>query len=95
MAGPSEIIHRITRLDRDVDMNVDDGVYLSLRGKWTLNYGVAHLRGDRVERLVYEDNNVGRLQKASDADVFAYVAQELRRLSGLLRGVTTSTMPAR
>ena len=39
-------------------------------------HGVALLKGDRVERLIYQDDNVGRLAKASKADVYAYVAQD-------------------
>jgi dipeptidyl aminopeptidase/acylaminoacyl peptidase len=72
-----EIVHRAVRLDPDADaFDLDDGVILSLRGKWTLHYGVARLRGDRVERLVYQDDNISRLAKASDAEVYAYVAQD-------------------
>lgn len=41
-----------------------------------MHYGFAQLRGGRVERVVYQDDNVGRLQKAEDADVFAYVVQD-------------------
>jgi dipeptidyl aminopeptidase/acylaminoacyl peptidase len=71
-----EIVHRTTRLDPEVELNLDDGVYLTLHGKWSLNSGIGLVRRERVERLVYEDNNIGRLQKASDADVYAYVAQD-------------------
>ena len=72
-----EIVHRIARLDPDADpVDLDEGVYLTLRGKWTLYHGVARLRGDRVERLIYQDDNVARLTKAKSADVYAYVAQD-------------------
>ena len=72
-----EIVHRIARLDPDADpADLDEGVYLTLRGKWTLYHGVARLRGDRVERLIYQDDNVARLTKAKSADVYAYVAQD-------------------
>jgi dienelactone hydrolase len=71
-----EIVHRTVQLDPDEDLNLEDGVYLTLRGKWTLNHGIARLSADGVERLVYQDDNIGRLQKASEADVFAYVVQD-------------------
>ena len=72
-----EIVHRIARLDPDADpVNLDEGLYLTLRGKWTLHSGAARLSGGRVERLIYQDDNVARLTKAENADVFAYVAQD-------------------
>ena len=72
-----EITHRIVRLDPDAgSIDLDEDIYVSLRGKWTLHHGIARIRGSRVERLLYVDDNVGRFAKASDADVYAYVAQD-------------------
>ena len=72
-----EIVHRVARLDPDADpVDLDEGLYLTLRGKWTLHSGVARLLGGQVERLIYQDDNVARLTKAENADVFAYVAQD-------------------
>lgn len=76
--APNQITHRYVSIDPDedaIDLSGGD-VYLSLRGEWTLNHGYARLRAGRVEELVYQDDNVGRLIKADDADVFAYVAQD-------------------
>ena len=72
-----EIVYRVAQLEEDPDpMDLDAGIHLTLRGKWTLHHGVARLRGDRVERLIYQDDSVSRLAKARDASVFAYVAQD-------------------
>jgi len=71
-----EIAHRVVRLDPDADAFDVDDLYVALRGKWTLHHGIGRIEGDGVERLVYQDDNVARFAKASDADVFAYVAQD-------------------
>jgi dipeptidyl aminopeptidase/acylaminoacyl peptidase len=74
---PEEITHRLLRLDPDADaVDLTQDVFVSLRGKWTLHQGVARLRGSRVDRLLYEDNGVSRMAKATDADMYAYVAQD-------------------
>jgi dienelactone hydrolase len=72
-----QIVHRIARLDPDADpVDLDQDLFLTLRGKWTLQHGVARLSQGRVERLVYQDDNVARFAKAENADVYAYVAQD-------------------
>lgn len=71
-----KIIHRRVRLDPDEDAIDRDDLVLALRGEWSMYYGFARFDGDRVTRLVYQDDNVGRLQKAENADVFAYVVQD-------------------
>ncbi|MEJ2206276.1 MAG: prolyl oligopeptidase family serine peptidase [Gemmatimonadota bacterium] len=71
-----EVVFRAVRLDPDADAIDLGNTYLTMRGKWTLRYGIARLQGEEVERLVYEDDNIGRLAKASEADVYAYVAQD-------------------
>jgi len=71
-----EIAHRVVQLDREADAYDLDDLYVSLRGKWTLHHGIGRIEGDGVERLVYQDDNVARFAKASDTDVFAYVAQD-------------------
>ena len=72
----SENIFRIARLDEEeeyIDLNED--VYLTIRGKWTKHSGVAKLANDRLTRLVYLDANISRLSKAENEDVYAYVAE--------------------
>ena len=71
-----EIVHRVVRLDPEADAYDLDDLYVSLRGKWTLHHGIGRVEGDDVERLVYQDDNLGRFAKASEADVFAYIAQD-------------------
>jgi dipeptidyl aminopeptidase/acylaminoacyl peptidase len=71
-----EIMHRVVRLDPEADTYDLDDLYVALRGKWTLHHGIGRIGGDRVEQLVYQDGNVGRFARASDAHVFAYVAQD-------------------
>jgi dipeptidyl aminopeptidase/acylaminoacyl peptidase len=84
-----QIVHRYANTDpdagnfgrrADVDrshyIDLSEDVYLSVRGEWTLNHGYARLRAGRVEQLVYQDDNVGRLIKADDANVFAFVSQD-------------------
>ena len=72
-----EIRHRYARLDRDEDyVDLEHTVYMSLYGQWTKKYGYARMQhGQPPERLVFLDKNVGRLAKAEDADVYAYIVQ--------------------
>jgi dipeptidyl aminopeptidase/acylaminoacyl peptidase len=70
-------VHRYLRLDAD-ERTIDPGkpLYLSLTGEWSRKSGIGRVRpGKPVERLVWRDQNVGRLVKARDAEVYAYVAQ--------------------
>jgi len=72
-----EVRHRYARLDREQEyVDLEQPVYMSLYGQWTKKYGYARMQhGESPERLVFLDKNVGRLAKAEDADVFAYVMQ--------------------
>lgn len=57
-------------------IDLDQPIYVSLNGEWSKKRGIARVRPGRdVERLVWEDANIGRLTKAEDADVYAYVRQ--------------------
>ncbi len=72
-----KVRHRYVRLDRDEEF-IDSArpLYLSLYGEETKQYGYARMRiGREPERLLWLDAGVGRLAKADDADVFAYVVQ--------------------
>jgi dipeptidyl aminopeptidase/acylaminoacyl peptidase len=71
-----EVTHRVVRLDPEADAYDTDDLYVSLRGKWTLHHGIGRIESGGVDQLVYEDNNVGRFTKASEAGVFAFVAQD-------------------
>jgi dipeptidyl aminopeptidase/acylaminoacyl peptidase len=68
--------HRLVVLDPE-DRRVDLGrpTYVALYGDRTKQFGYGRLRGGRMERLILEDRNVGRITKAKDADVFAFVRQ--------------------
>jgi len=73
-----QIRHRYVRLDREEDF-IDPGeyLYLSLYGEWTKQFGYARMRiGRPVEQLVFLEKNVGRLTKAEDEEVYAYVIQD-------------------
>jgi dipeptidyl aminopeptidase/acylaminoacyl peptidase len=77
---PDSIRYRRVRLDPDekyVDMAKP--VYLSATGDWSKQSGYSRLAGGKLERLVWEDANIGRLAKAKDADVYLYVAQDFNR----------------
>jgi dipeptidyl aminopeptidase/acylaminoacyl peptidase len=69
--------YRYLRLDPE-ERSIDPAkpLYLSATHDWTKASGIARVGiGKAVERLIWQDRSVGRLIKARDADVFAYVAQ--------------------
>ncbi len=76
-AADEEVRHRYARLDREEEyIDLEHPVYMSLYGQWTKKYGYARMtHGQSPERLVFLDKNVGRLAKAEDAEVYAYVVQ--------------------
>ncbi len=49
-------------------------VYLSLEGRWTKKTGYARLDNGKVDRALYVDKGVRGLEKAKNADVYAYQA---------------------
>jgi dipeptidyl aminopeptidase/acylaminoacyl peptidase len=71
-----QVRHRYVRLDPDEEF-IDDQkpVYVSLFGIWTKKSGYGRLTKAGVERLLWDDKDIGRLGKASDADVFQYVSE--------------------
>jgi dipeptidyl aminopeptidase/acylaminoacyl peptidase len=71
-----QIIHRYINLDEEKYIDLETDLYLQLEGEWTLNHGFARLQNGNVETLVYEDNNLNQLSKASQADIYAYIAQD-------------------
>ncbi len=73
----NQIRHRRVRLAPDEDyIDMSQPLYVSTFGEWSKQYGYARIRTGRdPEQLVSLDANVGRLIKAEDADVFAYVIQ--------------------
>jgi dipeptidyl aminopeptidase/acylaminoacyl peptidase len=70
--------HRRVRLDRDEEyIDTSQPLYVSTYGEWTKRYGYSQLRlGNDPQQLVSLDANVGRLIKAEESDVFAYVIQD-------------------
>ena len=57
----------------------DQPMYLSLYGDRSKKFGIGKLvladRQGQADRLVWKDQNIGRLQKAKDSDTLAYVEQ--------------------
>ncbi len=72
------IRHRRVRLDPDEEfIDTSAPLYLSTYGEWSKEYGYSRVRmGRQAERLVWLPANVGRLQRAENAEVFAYVVQD-------------------
>ncbi len=71
-----EIRHRRAWLDPDEEfIDMSQPQYFTLFGEWTKKYGYSRLSAGKLERLIWEDANVGRLTKAEDADVYLYVVQ--------------------
>ena len=77
--GASDSVrHRIVRLDREADaFERDSDLYLTTSGEWTKRSGFARVSagGRSVETLMSEDASLGRLIKAEDADVYAFVRE--------------------
>jgi len=75
-AGASESIrYRVTDLEPDEDAyDPDEPLYYTTYGEWTKKAGYARAEpGDEPEMLIWDDKSFrGRLQKADDADVFAF-----------------------
>lgn len=76
-----QIRHRYVKLDpKEEFIDLDKPVYLSLYGQWTKRTGYARLTnsagGPTVDRLLWVDQNTGRLAKAKEADVFAYTSED-------------------
>lgn len=58
-------------------LDTSEPIYVYLYGEWSKKYGYGILRpGGDLQRLVWLDADVGRLTKAEDADVYAYVVQD-------------------
>ncbi len=72
-----EIIFRINRLDFE-DPFIDDSkpVYFSAYGDKTKRFGYYRLDKGKMEKLIFEDMQVGRLQKAKDANSFTYTKSD-------------------
>lgn len=72
-----QVRHRLVRLDPDEEAFPGNGPWwVSLYGDFTKESGYGHLRPGRgVERRIYEERGIGRLTKADDADVHAFVTQ--------------------
>jgi dipeptidyl aminopeptidase/acylaminoacyl peptidase len=59
-------------------IDLDEPLTLSMYGQWTKKSGYARVAapGETPQPLVFLDKSVGRLSKASDADVYAYTVQD-------------------
>jgi dipeptidyl aminopeptidase/acylaminoacyl peptidase len=72
--------YRRVRLDPDEKfVDTTQPIYFSAYGDWSKRSGYSRLVGGKLERLLWENANVGRLAKAKDADVYLYVAQDFDR----------------
>ncbi len=72
------IRHRYVRLDDEEDfIDTSAPIYVSTYGEWSKKYGITRLRTGRLpERLVWLEDNVARLAKAKDAEIFTYAVQD-------------------
>jgi dipeptidyl aminopeptidase/acylaminoacyl peptidase len=70
-------VYRLESLDPDArTIDPSKPLILSAAGEWSKKSGYARLAiGQAPQRLLWVDKNVSRLEKAKNADVFAYVAQ--------------------
>ena len=85
------IRHRRVVFDSEEDefIDPDKPMYLSIYGDTTKQFGYARmLIGDRPETLVIKDKNIGRLIKADDAEVYAYVEQDFDDSPDIFTGGT-------
>jgi dipeptidyl aminopeptidase/acylaminoacyl peptidase len=76
-----KVIHRRVRLDFEKDgdryLQLDAPMYVSTNGETSKYSGFARLKpGEKVETLVWKPKELGRLQKAKDADVFAFTEED-------------------
>lgn len=71
-----QVRHRLVRLDADEEF-IDESkpMYVSLFGVYSKKSGYGRLTKGGVERLLWDDKDIGRLSKASDSDVFEYVTE--------------------
>jgi dipeptidyl aminopeptidase/acylaminoacyl peptidase len=82
-----QVRYRLVRLDFDdptVDLTKPN--YLFLYGERSKQYGYGRLHRGTVEHLVLEDRNIGRLARARDADVFAFVKQSFHESPNYFAG---------
>jgi dipeptidyl aminopeptidase/acylaminoacyl peptidase len=74
--GRQEIRFRIQRLDAEADWTDPDGALLSAYGEWTKKSGYFRMRPGRDPReLVWADEMIGQVRKASDADRVVFTRQ--------------------
>ena len=76
--APDQVRYRVSDIDLDADaFDPDDDIYYATYSEWTKKAGYSRAEpGDDLEMLVWEDKSFGgfrgRLQKAEEADVFAF-----------------------
>ncbi|HEV7621694.1 MAG TPA: prolyl oligopeptidase family serine peptidase, partial [Flavisolibacter sp.] len=71
------IIYRVIRLDNE-DPFLDDSkpIFLTAYGDKTKKFGYYKIENGKLDRLIFEDTQVGRLVKAKDANSFLYTTQD-------------------
>ena len=72
------VVHRHARTYRDADDGIDPAkpIYFSIFGRRSKQSGFARLSpGKAIERLIFEDARLTRLQRADSADVFAFTRE--------------------
>ena len=70
-----QIIYRYVDLDDEDGIDLENNLYFSLEGEWTLDHGFARFQNGRVETLLYEDKDLGQLSRVSESDIYAYLSQ--------------------
>lgn len=71
------IRYRQVRLDYEEDyVKENEPLYFHMYGDYSKKRGYARMnRGDRIQTLIYEDQQIGRLNKAKNAERFVYQAE--------------------
>jgi dipeptidyl aminopeptidase/acylaminoacyl peptidase len=76
MGGREDIRFRLVRLDPEEDWIDPDGALLSAYGEWTKKSGYFRARPGRdPSELIFGDEMIGQIRKASDADQVVFTRQ--------------------
>ena len=76
-----KVVHRRVRLDFEKDgdryLRLDSPLYVSLDGETSKYSGFGRLKaGEKLETLVWKPKQIRQLQKARDADIFAFTEED-------------------
>ncbi len=79
-----EIIYRVSRLDFE-DLYLDDSkpIYFGTYGDKSKKFGYSKFEKGKLDKLIFEDDQVSRLVKAKDANSFVFVKQDYNQSPAL------------